>query len=204
MLILFVKPRIDQFSWFSGAAAGSYTSPVEVSAVKHGYRACRVLVSKTEKAGVGDLIFAMCGWTEYAIIEEDEFEARSRFPGLQEPQDILSALSASSLRAWIGMTRIGELEGGDTVVVSTTAGATGSIAGQIAKIKGARVVGICGSDNNCKWLADELGFDVALHYIASDFREQFKSATPDYMIRLTWWNCEAAVGGPVDKNDIDS
>jgi NADPH-dependent curcumin reductase CurA len=79
------------------------------------------------------------------------------------------------------MTKIGEPKAGETVVVSGAAGATGSIAGQIAKINGARVVGIAGSADKCKWLVEELGFDVALNYKDADFKEKFKEATPKYI-----------------------
>ncbi|KAG5950863.1 hypothetical protein E4U53_004276 [Claviceps sorghi] len=79
------------------------------------------------------------------------------------------------------MTQIGDPKPGELVVVSGAAGATGSVAGQIAKIKGATVVGICGSDSKCQWLVDDLGFDVALNYKAADFKDKFKAATKSYI-----------------------
>jgi NADPH-dependent curcumin reductase CurA len=94
---------------------------------------------------------------------------------------MLSALGSTSLTAWVGMTQIGDPKPGELVVVSGAAGATGSVAGQIAKIKGARVVGICGSDDKCRWLTEELGFDVALNYKAEDFKKRFNEATKDYI-----------------------
>ena len=142
---------------------------------------CRVLASKSKQAKEGDYVCAMIGWTEYAILSEGRFEPAALYPGLQQPQDMLSALGMTSLTAWWGMTKIGEPQPGELVVVSGAAGATGSVAGQIAKIKGARVVGICGSDEKCKWLTDDLGFDVALNYKADDFKDKFREATEGYI-----------------------
>lgn len=143
--------------------------------------ACRVLASKSKQAKEGDIITGYTGWTEYAILTEGRFEPASMFPGVSEPQDLLSALGTTSLTAWVGMTKIGDPKPGELVVVSGAAGATGSVAGQIAKIKGARVVGICGSDDKCKWLTEELGFDVALNYKADDFKAKFNEVTKDFI-----------------------
>lgn len=148
-----------------------------------GATAARVIASKSKRAAAGDYVSAMSGWTEYAILGEGQFEPASSFPGLNpnEPQDILSVLGLTGATAWWGMTQIGDPKPGELVVVSGAAGATGSVAGQIAKIKGATVVGICGSDTKCSWLVDELGFDIALNYKDPDFREKFKSATKNYI-----------------------
>lgn len=143
--------------------------------------ACRVLASKSALAKEGDIVAAVPGWTEYAIVPEGRFEPMSAFPGLEHPHEMLSALGTTSLTAWWGMTQIGDPKPGELVVVSGAAGATGSVAGQIAKIKGARVVGIAGSDDKCRWLTEELGFDAALNYKAEDFKEKFKEATKEYI-----------------------
>lgn len=146
-----------------------------------GTSACRVLASKSKLAKEGDIVSALPGWTEYAIVPEGRFEPMSSFPGLDKPHELLSALGTTSLTAWVGMTQIGDPKPGELVVVSGAAGATGSVAGQIAKIKGARVVGIAGSDDKCRWLTEELGFDVALNYKAEDFKAKFMEATKDYI-----------------------
>lgn len=143
--------------------------------------ACRVLATKSKLAAVGDFVYGQCGWTEFAILPESRFEPTSSFPGLKEPQDMLSYLGLTGVTAWVGMNNIGKPKAGETVVVSGAAGATGSVAGQIAKIAGARVVGIAGSDDKCKWLTEELGFDVAINYKDPDFKEKFKQATPNYI-----------------------
>lgn len=147
----------------------------------HGATSARVLASRSKLAKPGDIVNASCGWTEYAIVNESSFEPASRFPGMQQPQDVVSILGTTGCTAWWGMTQIGDPKPGELVVVSGAAGATGSVAGQIAKIKGATVVGICGADDKCKWLTEELGFDVALNYKDKDFYKKFKEATKSYI-----------------------
>ncbi|RYC66079.1 hypothetical protein CHU98_g167 [Xylaria longipes] len=96
------------------------------------------------------------------------------------------------MTAWTGLNSIGKPKAGETVVVSGAAGATGSVVGQIAKLRGARVVGIAGSDEKCAWLKNELGFDAALNYKKESFRDDLAEATPDY-IDVYWDN----VGGEI-------
>ncbi|KAK7422829.1 hypothetical protein QQX98_001391 [Neonectria punicea] len=159
----------------------SYLPPVKIGETMRGSTVCRVLASKSKQAAEGDIVVGHTGWTQVAILPEGRFEPAALFPGASEPQDLLSALGLTSVTAWVGMSQIGDPKPGETVVVSGAAGATGSVAGQIAKIKGARVVGICGSDEKCKWLTEELGFDVALNYKAEDFKQKFNEATPKYI-----------------------
>ncbi|KAF4976383.1 hypothetical protein FDECE_18481 [Fusarium decemcellulare] len=144
-----------------------------------GFCACRVLASRSKSATKGDIVSALAGWTEYAILREDQFEPASYFPNLRNPYDMLSAFGMTGLAAWVGIMHLAQPQLGETVVISGAAGATGSIAGQIAKIRGARVIGICGTGAKCKWLIDELDFDVALNYRDSNFKERFESATHD-------------------------
>ncbi|KAM0254009.1 hypothetical protein ACHAQJ_006979 [Trichoderma viride] len=161
--------------------ARSYIPPVQIGEVMRGASVCRVLASKSKQAAAGDYVCGFTGWTQYAVLREGAFEPSSAFPGLDEPKDMLSFLGMTGITAWVGMTKIGEPKAGETVVVSGAAGATGSIAGQIAKINGARVIGLAGSDDKCKWLVEELGFDVALNYKDADFKAKFKQATPNYI-----------------------
>ncbi|KAJ4269513.1 hypothetical protein NW762_001174 [Fusarium torreyae] len=160
--------------------ARSYLPPVQIGEVMRGSCACRVLASKSKLAKEGDIVAASTGWTEIAIVPEGRFEPASFYPGVQDPKDMLSALGMTSLTAWVGMSKIADPKPGELVVVSGAAGATGSVAGQIAKLKGARVVGIAGGEDKCKWL-EELGFDVALNYKAEDFKQKFNEATKDFI-----------------------
>ncbi|UNI24875.1 hypothetical protein JDV02_010594 [Purpureocillium takamizusanense] len=166
--------------WLSDAR--SYVPPVKIGEKMRGLAACRVLASRTPKARLGDYVSAStAGWTEYAILREPDFEPASHFPGLSSPVDMLSSLGVTSLTAWVGMANIAAPRPGELVVVSGAAGATGSVAGQIAKIAGARVVGVCGEDSKCRWLEEELGFDVALNYKAEDFERRFREETKSYI-----------------------
>ncbi|PFH58866.1 hypothetical protein XA68_13114 [Ophiocordyceps unilateralis] len=144
-----------------------------------GTTACRVLASKNGKASSGDIVTGQTGWTERAILDDGKFVPAEQFSGIRRPEALLSVVGMTALTAWVGMTLIGEPKPGQLVVVSAASGATGSIAGQIAKIKGARVVGICGGENKCRWVKEELGFHLALDYKADDFKERFKEATKD-------------------------
>ncbi|PHH74403.1 hypothetical protein CDD80_3098 [Ophiocordyceps camponoti-rufipedis] len=125
----------------------------------------------------GDIITAETGWTQHAILPEGKFTPASHFNGVTDPQLLLSVLGMTGITAWVGITRIGDPQPGELVVVSAASGATGSIAGQIAKIRGARVVGVCGGEEKCRWLTDELGFDDAVDYKAADFEARFREAT---------------------------
>ncbi|KAI1261170.1 NAD(P)-binding protein [Xylariaceae sp. FL1019] len=158
----------------------SYVPPVGLGEVMRGFSAARVLYSKSANAKAGDIIHAPTGWAEYAIMSEKEFEPSAHFPELGHPKDLLVTMGIVGLTAWVGMTLIGKPKPGDTVVISAAAGATGSIAGQLAKIYGARVVGIAGSDDKCRWLK-ELGFDEALNYKDSDFSDKFNKATEKFI-----------------------
>ncbi|KAI6768691.1 hypothetical protein HG531_010880 [Fusarium graminearum] len=159
----------------------SYLPPVQIGETMRGSCACRVIASKSKLAKEGDIVAATPGWTEFAIVPEGRFEPASYYPGVQDPKDMLSALGMTSLTAWVGMAKIADPQPGELVVVSGAAGATGSVAGQIAKLKGATVVGIAGGEDKCKWLTEELGFDVALNYKADDFKEKFNEATKNYI-----------------------
>lgn len=146
-----------------------------------GVTVARVLASRSKLVSQGDIVTGFTGWTQYAVLPERELDMMPADLEVSRPQEQLSVLGITGLTAWWGMTQIGNPSPGETVVVSAAAGATGSVAGQIAKIKGARVVGICGSDEKCDWLINELGFDVALNYKADDFKAKFNEATPDFI-----------------------
>lgn len=147
----------------------------------------RVLASTSQKAKEGDIVLAYTGWTEVAILDEKQFEPSDSLPKTDRLTDLLSVVGMVGLTAYFGMTKIGLPKEGELVVVTGAAGATGSIAGQIAKIRGAKVIGIAGSDDKCQWLTEELGFDGALNYKDPEFKNKFREATKDY-IDVFWDN----------------
>lgn len=119
------------------------------------------------------------GWTEYAIIHSEALQPIN-IPANGKLTDALGVLGMTGLTAYFGILSVGQVKAGDFVVVSGAAGATGSVVGQIAKLKGARVLGIAGSEEKVKWLKEGLGFDDALNYKDAEFAGKFKEATKVY------------------------
>jgi NADPH-dependent curcumin reductase CurA len=163
----------------------SYVPPVKIGEVMRAMTISRVLASRSSKAQPGEIVTAMLGIREVGIANENQVEPGSTklslAGGRAKVTDLLGVLGMTGLTAFFGMTKIGEPKAGETVVVSAAAGATGSVAAQIAKIAGARVIGTAGSDEKCRWLKEELGLDVALNYKDPDFKKKFKEATPKYI-----------------------
>ncbi|KAL4863228.1 hypothetical protein BDV12DRAFT_177797 [Aspergillus spectabilis] len=165
-------------------AKRSYIAPVELGAVMRGQSIAQVVAVGSDlnsKLKVGDWVTAYSGWQEYAVLGLKEVE-KVTIPSGGRPTDALSVLGMTGLTAYFGMIEIGQPQVGDTVVVSGAAGATGMVAGQIAKIKGAkRVVGLAGTPDKCEFLVKELGFDAAINYRDPDWRKKLKEATPEYI-----------------------
>jgi NADPH-dependent curcumin reductase CurA len=134
-----------------------------------------VIASRNDRYPVGATVFGTVGWQQYAIAER----GYRVIPEGIEPEAALSVFGITGLTAYFGLLDIGKPEPGETVLVSGAAGSTGSIVGQIAKIRGCRVVGIAGSDEKCAWLTDELGFDAAINYRTQKVRTAIRDACPD-------------------------
>ncbi len=157
----------------------TYLPPVAIGEVMRGLGLAEVVESNNENFPVGALVNGLTGWQDYAVIS-DENPLMVVPEGVEaEPAQLLGMLGMTGCTAYFGMLEIGEPKEGETVVVSAAAGAVGTVAGQLAKMKGARVVGIAGGPEKCAWLTDELGFDAAVDYKADDWREQLAAATPD-------------------------
>ncbi|KAF9735685.1 hypothetical protein PMIN06_006784 [Paraphaeosphaeria minitans] len=154
----------------------SYVPPVKIGEVMRGAAIGIVLASKSEKFPVGTYASGTVGWTEYAVVKDKLLQALD-LPEGAVPTDALSVLGMTGLTAYFGILDVGKVKKGDFVVVSGAAGATGSVVGQIAKIKGATVLGLAGGDDKVKWLKEELGFDYALNYKDADFAKKFREAT---------------------------
>ncbi len=157
----------------------TYLPPVAIGEVMRGLGLGRVVASKSDAYREGQLVQGLIGWQEWAVASEAApLLAVPEVPGV-EPSSYLGVLGMTGLTAWVGLTDIGRPRPGETTVVSAAAGAVGSVAGQIAKIKGARVVGIAGGGEKCALLTDQLGFDAAVDHRAPGWREQLAAATPD-------------------------
>ncbi|KAI4086860.1 MAG: hypothetical protein LQ344_007223 [Seirophora lacunosa] len=169
----------------------SYIPPVQIGEVMRGAAVGVVKASKSDAFPVGSYATGTVGWTELAVMPGEQLE-KVDIPRNGKITDALGVLGLTGLTAYFGLLEVGKVKAGDFVVVSGAAGATGSVVGQIAKIKGATVLGIAGSNDKVRWLRDELGFDDALNYKDQDFPKKFKDATKD-LINVFFDN----VGGEV-------
>lgn len=172
-----------------------YLPPVAIGEVMRALGLGRVVKSRSAQYHEGDLVQGITGWQDYLVLHESAkgYVRLPADPGIPLPT-LLGAAGMSGVTAYYGMTDIAPVQPGETLVVSAAAGSVGSIAGQIGKIRGARVVGIAGGADKCSYLVDELGFDAAVDYKAADFRQQLKAATPDG-VHVNFEN----VGGEVMK-----
>ncbi|MCA1055999.1 NADP-dependent oxidoreductase [Rossellomorea aquimaris] len=158
--------------------AKSYVEPFALNEPLAGGVVGEVAQSQSEHFKKGDFIVGMLPWQEYSIASEKEIRSISPDPSLLSAH--LSVLGLTGLTAYFGLLDIGQPKEGETVVVSGAAGAVGSIVGQIAKIKGARVVGIAGSEEKVHYLKDTLGFDEAINYKeTNDMQAALKEACPN-------------------------
>lgn len=137
----------------------------------------KILASKSTEFEIGTHVSCSPGWTELSILPSKEVK-KLDLPPNGRVTDALGVLGMTGLTAYFGLLDVGQVKAGDFVVVSGAAGATGSVVCQIAKLKGAKVLGLAGSEEKVTWLK-ELGCDEALNYKDTDFREKFKEATKD-------------------------
>jgi NADPH-dependent curcumin reductase CurA len=144
------------------AGGKSYARSVEIGEVMVGGVVGEVMESNHAQFGPGDIVEGIFGWQQYAV--SDGTGVRKVDPSLAPISTALGVLGMPGLSAYFGLLEIGRPKAGETVVVSGAAGAVGSMAGQIAKIQGCRVVGIAGSDEKVRWLSEDLGFDAAFNY----------------------------------------
>lgn len=158
-----------------------YMPPVEMGEVMRGGIIGVVEESLNQNFKQGDLVSGLLGWQDYAIAEGNSGFSLTRLPNpLPCPLTaFMGPLGFTGCTAYFGLLDIGQPKVGETVVVSAAAGAVGSIVGQIAKIKGCRVVGITGSDEKCRWLVEELGFDAAINYKTVDLESAIAQACPN-------------------------
>jgi NADPH-dependent curcumin reductase len=156
-----------------------YLPPIGIGEVIRAGGVAEVEQSNSDRYSPGDLVFGLTGWQEYALADEAAATMQVLPPGT-DPTAALSVFGMTGLTAYFGLTDVGEVREGDVVVVSGAAGATGSVAGQIARIKGAaRVVGIAGSPEKCAWIVDDLGFDAAINYKTDDVAARLREECPD-------------------------
>lgn len=143
----------------------SYAVPQPLDQVMLGATAGEVIASKTPEFKVGDTVVGYGGWQEYSLVDGTR-------PGALRKVDTtrlalsayLGAVGMPGVAAWYGLTQIIEPKAGSTLVVSAASGAVGSVVGQLAKLRGCRVVGLAGGDHKCRFVTEELGFDACIDY----------------------------------------
>jgi len=158
-------------------AAANYSDPVPVGGVMRSFAAGTVTVSRHAGYAVGDKVMGMLGWQEWAVSDGTGIRRKVRETDLS-PSLSLGVLGINGVTAYFALTEVGQPRPGDTVVVSTAAGAVGSAVGQIAKIAGCRTVGIAGGAVKRQQCIADFGYDAAVDYKAPDFIEQLAAACP--------------------------
>lgn len=170
----------------------TYLPPVGIGEVMRGLGLGRVVESRSQNYQVGQLVQGLIGWQEWILASDaTPLQPVPDIAGVS-PSAFLGVMGMTGLTAWVGVRDIARPQSGETVVVSAAAGAVGSVAGQLAKLDGARVVGIAGGPEKCALLTERLGFDAAIDYKASGWRDQLIAATPD-LIDIDFEN----VGGEI-------
>ena len=155
-----------------------YMPPVELNAPMRGIVCGTVIKSHHPDYHEGAIVSGLGEWADYQI-GTPEMVSPMGDTGPVSVVDAFSTFAVVGPTAYFGLLDIGQVQEGETVVVSAAAGAVGSIAGQIAKIKGCRVVGLAGTDEKCAWITNDLGFDVAINYRTADVPKSLAAACPD-------------------------
>jgi NADPH-dependent curcumin reductase CurA len=155
----------------------SYAAPQVVGETMIGGTVGEVVESKHAKYAPGDTVVGMLGWAEMGICDGTLLR---KVDATHIPLSAyLGAVGMPGMTAWYGLTQIIAPKAGETVVVSAASGAVGSVVGQLAKLRGCRVVGIAGGVEKCAYVVDELGFDACIDYKAGNLEADLKAATPD-------------------------
>jgi len=157
--------------------AKSYAKPQEIGAVMGGGTVGEVVESNNPRFKTGDFVVGMGGWQQYFVTDGAGFNVvdAKAIP----LQAYLGVVGLPGVTAWYGLNKIIAPKPGETVVVSAASGAVGSVVGQLAKIAGAKVVGIAGGPEKCAYVRDELGFDACVDHKSPRFAEEMKAALPN-------------------------
>lgn len=156
--------------------APSYAAPVAVGAVMVGATVSRVEASQHPDYKVGELVLGYSGWQDYAL--SDGTGLNKLDGAMPQPSMALGVLGMTGFTAYMGLLDIGQPKAGETVVVAAASGAVGALVGQIAKLKGCRVVGIAGGTEKCRYVVEELGFDACIDHRGADLPAQLAGVCP--------------------------
>jgi NADPH-dependent curcumin reductase CurA len=169
-----------------------YFPPVAIGEVVRSSGIGHVIETDSPNYAIGDVVTCLSGWQRYVALPDDMLATNVGSGDAVDRDAHLAVYGSAGMTAYIGMLEVGEAREGDTVVVSGAAGATGSIAVQLAKLQGCRVIGVAGTDDKCRWLVDDLGLDGAINYRTEDVPSRLKELCPK-RIDVFFDN----VGGPI-------
>jgi NADPH:quinone reductase len=157
----------------------NYIEPIAIGDAVRSSVIGRVVKSNSPDYAPGDVAMTMGGWEQYTTVQGATLNRLDDSAGI--PLSLfLGVLGPTGLTAYFGLLEVGRPKAGETVLVSAAAGAVGSVVGQIAKMQGCRVVGMAGSDDKCRWLQDELGFDAVINYkTCGDYESAIRAACPE-------------------------
>jgi NADPH-dependent curcumin reductase CurA len=153
-----------------------YAPPVPLGATMVGGTVSRVVTSRHPGFQAGELVLANAGWQDYALSNGDDL---LRLGDMTQPSWALGGLGMPGFTAYVGLLDIGQPTPGETVVVAAATGAVGAVVGQLAKLKGAHVVGIAGGEDKCRYAVEELGFDACIDRQAPDLTKRLAEACPN-------------------------
>lgn len=177
MLLRTLWLSLDPYMRGRMSDAPSYAKPVEIGQVMEGRTVSEVVASNCEGFAAGDIVLSPNGWQTHAV--SDGKGLRKIDPALAPVSTALGVLGMPGMTAYTGLLEIGRPKAGETVVVSAASGAVGSAVGQIARIKGARVIGIAGGPEKCRYVVEQLGFDACVDHRHPDFAARLKAACPN-------------------------
>lgn len=176
MLLRSVYLSLDPYMRGRMNDAKSYATPVEIGGVMTGQVVAEVMLSNLDAFAPGDFVLAGSGWQDYAL--SDGAEVLNLGPSPANPSWSLGIMGMPGYTAYAGLLKIGEPKAGETVVVAAASGPVGATVGQIARIKGCRVVGVAGGAEKCAHVVENLGFDACIDHKAPDFAAQLRAACP--------------------------
>ncbi|MDT3249850.1 NADP-dependent oxidoreductase [Serratia sp. root2] len=176
VLLRTVYLSLDPYMRGRMSDAPSYAPPVEIGQVMVGGTVSRVVASQHPNFKPGDWVLGYDGWQDYAL--SDGSGLRNLGAQQTQPSRLLGVLGMPGFTAYMGLLDIGRPQPGETLVVAAASGAVGSVVGQVAKLKGCRVVGVAGGAEKCRYVVEELGFDACVDHRAADFAEQLAAACP--------------------------
>ncbi|HOA94590.1 MAG TPA: NADP-dependent oxidoreductase [Quisquiliibacterium sp.] len=160
-------------AWMQGR---TYRPQLQPGEVMGGFGLGEVIASNTPQLRPGDLVDGDFGWRDYLTVRPDQVTKRDP---RHAPEHLVGVLGITGLTAYFGLFDVGRPVAGETVMVSAAAGAVGSVAGQLARIAGCRVIGVTGGQAKCDWITGTLGFDAALDYKAGDLKAALKEICPE-------------------------